>query len=339
MLFPISYLLFIATVACNNGNDLSESSCLLESQLLVEFKTADGTEIRIYENGDAYRFLNNECEFIGQYFEPDFFDRSYLRTGEGVSIRVGNELFPAFRAFEEDFENQEDDLDFIIQNIEQVDRAFNAFTLQSPSAKTVEDYVQLRKCILEGSCDFIDNRFDVIDDPVNPGNSVLQFFAVAPAADMVTSKTSISTGLVFFEQGDEFWFEADYFIDGHYPTTIADFESSFFTESPGPRLIFRSGYLAVENKFNEKLNYNQTIAEPVIFPKGQWVNVRIKIYYDPQNGYFKVWQDQQLIIDTPAQSMPFDIWVQDNLEVGITATNQETIVMVDNIRFSDQPLD
>ena len=332
-------LTLVCCLSCNKASENPEDECPEDFPLLANFPSEDGRQIRIYEDGNAYEYTDNGCEFLVQYFDPGFFDSHYSRTDEGVVLKVEGGIFPAIRSFEEGFENQLDDLDFLIQSIDQNDRAFNSFTLQSPEAKSVADYVALRKCIINGTCEFLDNRFEVIDDPFRPGNQVLRFYAVSPAQDMVTSKSSISSGLVFFEQGDDFWFEADFLIDGPYPTTLSDFESSFFSESPGPRLILRNGFLAVENKFNQKLNYDQTISEPIIFPTGQWVKVTIHITYDPVNGHYRVWQDGLLIIDTPAQSMPFDLWIQDNIEVGISATGEETSLLVDNIRWSDQPLE
>jgi len=41
---------------------------------------------------------------------------------------------------------------------------WNSFTLQSPAAPEVSDYVALRQCILNGTCTFIDNKIELVAD-------------------------------------------------------------------------------------------------------------------------------------------------------------------------------
>ena len=202
----------------------------------------------------------------------------------------------------------------------------------------MEAYVDLRKCILDGSCDFIDNRFDLMPDPINASNQVLKFFSVAPSSDMITAKSSISSTLVLFREGDDFWYEARYYIEDLLPTTIADFESSYFEGGPGPRLIFKGDQLAVENKFDEKITYRQEPGNEVTFPLNQWVKVKVHLKYDVEEGTIRVWQDDQLIIDAVGPNIPLNFWVQDRIEVGISATSSEVVLYVDDIKFSHSPL-
>lgn len=333
----ISISIFI--ISCGN-DEASDTSCLLLSdQLAYSYTDEEGNLIQIYDNGEAYLIDNGDCTFIAQYFIPGFFEETYVRTDSGTCIILdANNVFKPFRNHEIDFEGITDKLDLIIENESQTDRIFTNFTLQSPSAKTVNEYVALQNCILDGSCDFIDNRFDFAESPTESGNQVLRFFSVAPTADMVTAKSSIVSSLVFFEKGDDFWFEAMYYVDGPLPTTIADFESSFFEGSPGPRLIFREDNLVVENKFGDKLNFVQTAGQEITFPTEQWIKIKVHLRYDENNGIIQVWQDDVLIIDTSGQNIPLNIWVQNRLEIGITATDNETTLYMDNIRISDEPI-
>ena len=272
--------------------------------------------------------------FAAQFFTPGFFEQNYVRTPTSISAKLDDgTLLPLFESFVEDFEGHENALDMIILDPEDRTRFYSSFTLQSPSAKTVSEYVDLRQCILDGSCDFIDNRFDLVADPEAPDNTVLKLFSVAPTSDMVTAKTSISSTLVAFEKGDDFWFEGRFFIEGELPTTIADFESSHFVSGPGPRLIFKGSHLAVENKFGSELTYRQQAGGEVNFPTNEWVTVKVHLLYDEENGKIEVWQDGVLIIDATGQNIPVDFWLQDGIEVGISATSSETSMYLDDLRF------
>jgi len=293
---------------------------------------------RIFDNGEAYLIEDGKCSFAVQLFEPGFFEDHYLETDSGTFlIDEDNVFFQPFESFEEDFERYMESLDFFIRDVNDRSRFFSAFTMQSPSAKTVDNYVELRKCIFDGSCDFIDNRFDLVPDPLDASNQVLKFFSVAPSSDMVTAKSSISSTLVLFQSGDDFWYVARYYIEDVLPTTIADFESSYFEGGPGPRLIFRGDHLAVENKFGEKITYNQAPGTEVSFPLNQWVKVKIHLKYDVEAGTIQVWQNDELIIDATGPNMPLDFWIQDRIEVGISATSQEVVLYVDDIKFSNRP--
>jgi len=328
----------IGLPSCNQ-DDIPEVDCMISDDIILEYIDTEGRKIRVFENGDAYLVEEGECNFAVQFFEPGFFEEHYLETDSGTFLKVEeNVFFQTFESFEEDFDDRLETLDFFISDLSDRSRFFSAFTLQSPSAKTVEAYVDLRNCIFDGSCTFIDNRFDLMPDPLDASNQVLKLFSVAPSSDMITAKSSISTTLVLSQEGDDFWYEARYYIENVLPTTIADFESSYFEGGPGPRLIFRGDQLAVENKFNEKITYLQVPGNEVAFPLNQWVKVKVHLKYDVEEGIIQVWQDDQLIIDTIGPNMPLSFWVQDRIEVGISATSDEVVLYIDDIKFSHSSL-
>ncbi len=330
--------ILIGLQSCNQ-EEVSETDCMVSGGIISEYVDPEGNQIRIFENGEAYLIEEGKCNFAVQFFEPGFFEDNYLDTDSGTFLKVEeNVFFQTFESFEENFEDYSQPLEFFISDVTDRSRFFSSFTLQSPSAKTVDAYVDLQKCIFDGSCDFIDNRFDLMPDPLNASNQVLKFFSVAPSSDMVTAKCSIGSTLVLFRAGDDFWYEARYYIENALPTTIADFESSHFEGGPGPRLIFKGNHLAVENKFGEKITYRQTPGSEVTFPLNQWVKVKVHLKYDLEMGAIQVWQDEQLIIDAVGPNIPLNFWVQDRIEVGISATSVEVILYVDDIKFSRSPL-
>ncbi|QNL20401.1 heparin lyase I family protein [Hyphobacterium sp. CCMP332] len=307
-------------------------------KVVSEFVNQGGDHIRIFEDGKAYYVNESGCSFAAQYFDPNFYADTYLNTDSGIYLIISEgEYLSPIRNQYLDFEGFNNTLDIFRMDISQDSLFLNSFTLQSPSAPTVEDYVALRKCIFEGTCDFIDNKFELIPDPVIiNNNTVLKFYAVPPSPSMTTSKSSVSTTLSYFEKGDDFWFEAKFYISGNLPTTLADFESSFFFESPGPRIIFRGDQLAIENKFNEKLTFDQPEQSAIPFPTNQWVTVKVHLTYDVQNGIVQMWQDGELIIDQIGPTIPLELWIHDRIEFGISATSNECTLYMDDIRFSDE---
>ena len=335
LLIVTSFIIIISLNSCNN--DDSEPAFCLTNEPEYEFISDDGSLIRIFENAEIYLINNNDCSYLGQYYDLNFFDQVYNRTDSGTFINLGeNNYFKPFNEIELDFDTEESILDLIILDESQTDRIFTNFTMQSPSAKTVNEYVALQNCILDETCDFIDNSLGLIPNPDDNSDQIMEFYAVSPSSDMVTSKASISSSLLFFEKGDNFWFEAKYYIDGDIPTTIADFESTYFLENPGPRLIFKQNHLAVENKFGDKITYRQPTGQEVDFPTDQWVTVKVHLRYHESDGIIQVWQDDNLIIDQTGRTIPVSNWIQNKLEIGITATDDETTLYLNDLRFSNE---
>ena len=322
-------------LACSK--DPIENNSCPEAMLISEFVNTDGSTIRIYEDGNAYFVTEGECLFAANYYNPGFYEETYNRTDSGVYIIIDDETyFAPIREATLDFEGFDEAIDLIRTDLDQTELLLTNFTLQSPSTPTVDEYVALQNCLLNNICDFIDNRFDLAEDPEDPSNTVLKFYSVAPSESMVTSKTSVTTTLSYFEKGDDFWFEAKYYIKDNLPTTLADFESSYFLESPGPRIIIRGDQLAIENKFGEKLTFDQQAETGKSFPLDQWVTVKVHLKYDDNIGTVQLWQDGILLIDETGPNLPLDISIQNRVEMGITATQKECTLYLDDVRFSDE---
>ena len=331
-------LLVMQMTGCSD-NEVTESSCVQNADVLSSFTTREGERIKIYDNGAAFSISeDNNCDFLVQYFDPDLLNNRYQKMGDEILLIDGNISTPTLQNFQENMESTIDQFELVRQDIAQTNRYFTNFTLQSPMAPQVSDYVQLQRCLLSGTCNFLDNRFDIVDDPVQSNNQVVSFYSVAPSENMVTAKSSIVSTLLYFEKGDSFWFAAKFYLDGDYPTTITDFESSLFEGSPGPRLIFSNGHLGIENKFGSKQTFLQNEGEELDFPIRRWVEIKLRIDFDEEDGQFKLWQDDQLIIEQRAATIPLSLWVLDRLEVGISATNVETFLLVDDIQISNDSL-
>lgn len=310
--------------------------CPEDATLLTEY-TVDGTTARIYDDGKAYEYKRGECRYLIDYFDPGFHDRAYvldsgqvwIRTDAGERVRVHN-------AFTERFDRYTTFTDLFAQSIADTALNWTTFTLQSPEAKEVSDYVALRACILAGTCDFRDNRMALVPSPTDANDTVLRCDAVAPTRSMVTSKCSFESNFPYFIAGSDLWFEAQFYLASGRPYSLADFENGYFEGSPGPRIVFQDNALALENKFGAKDKFTQ--GNPVPFPDDRWVTVKLHIHFAADgNGRYTLWQDGTQVLDVAAQTLPLSISVQNSLEVGISATDEACTLYVDDIRLSDVP--
>ncbi|CAN5542503.1 hypothetical protein BH10BAC6_BH10BAC6_15150 [soil metagenome] len=321
-------------VSCS-GSAVAPANCPAEKDILSTIIDADGTTYTVATDGYVYKKNGLACERVLKYFEPGFEDANYVRRGDTVYYTTPQGLFPARNAFTESWDRYGSFADIFIQAKEHTDRFWNTMTLQSPLAPSVSDYVALRTCILNQTCSFRDNRLDIVPDPQDASNKVMRCTAVAPSAGMVTSKASFESTTAYFKRDSDLWFEARYFFASTLPYSIADFESGWFDQSPGPRIVISGGAFAVENKFGNKLMFRQS--SPVPIPVGAWVTVKIHLLFHEEHGRIELWQDGVRILAVDGPTLPLRIAVQNNIEVGISATSQACVVYVDDVRLSPLP--
>jgi hypothetical protein len=328
----VALLLLMVAVGCRKEpfTDCPDEAPLEEYEV-------EGKRIAIYADGTAHLVKKDRCSFLVQYFDPDFATQYYHHDSSGVwLITDDGTYFPARNRFLEDFEDYADFRDLFVASIQDTQKLWTGFTAQSPDHPEVADYVALRQCIMAGTCDFTDNRMEWVAEPGNPGNHVIRFTAVKPRRNMVTSKMSFESDLPYFVKGMNCWFQADFKIEGEYPYSLMDFENPFFESSPGPRVVISGGALAMENKFGEKLKFNQV--NPLPIPKDRWFTLKVHFYFSNEaDGMFEMWQDGVLVLGAVARNLPTYHSIQSSLEVGISATNEETVLLLDNVRLSDEP--
>ncbi len=322
-------------VSCE-GSAVNPAGCPDEKDILSTITDVDGVTYTIARDGYVYKNVGSGCEQVLKYFEPGFEAANYERRGDTVYYKTPQGLFPARNTFIESWDRYDTFTSVFIQSPQHADRYWNTMTLQSPLAPSVSDYIALRTCILDGTCTFRDNRIDLVPDPTNTANTVVKFTAVAPSIGMVTSKSSIESTTAFFKRGSELWYEARYFFRSQLPYSIADFESGWIDQSPGPRIIISGGALAIENKFGNKLMFRQ--ATPIPIPIGKWIKVKVHFVFHEENGRIELWQDGIRVLDVDAPTLPLSIAIQNNIEVGISATSQACEVFVDDVRLSPLPL-
>jgi Polysaccharide lyase len=332
----ISVLGSVVVLGCSSAVSDESRGCGPEG-LLESFVTPDGFEVFIYEDGTARTDDGGTCTVILQYFDPDFLQKHYLTNESGTFLVIeGGGLFPTKNDFVDDFEGYGDFTDMFVRSPADTDRYWSSFTLLSPQAPTIAEYVELRSCILDGSCSFRDNRIGIVEDPADATNRVLRFTSVPPSPGMITAKSSISSELSFFIQGSDVWFQADYYIESGMPFSLVDLENDYFLEGPGPRVVIRGDALAIENKFGSKINYLQS--NPVPVPLGRWFSVKVHLRYSHgTDGLIELWQDGEQLISARGINLPTVNSVQNSVEVGVTATSIGSVLLLDNMRISGTP--
>ena len=209
-------------------------------------------------------------------------------------------------------------------------------TLLSPRADSVEKYVELNRQLMSGGR-FLDNRIDLEFDNVHSGRNALRFYAVPPGPGMITSKSLIEKNNLCYGKGDHIWFTGWYYIQKGMPATLVDFETRRLLSGPGMRLIIRHNrYASMELKFGDKRQYNQT---KVAFPSRRWVHIKLHLWLsNHDDGVIEIWQDGEKILRTTGQTLPTHDTIYNAMQVGITATPRETVLLVDDVVVSDQPL-
>lgn len=303
-----------------------------ESMILHQFETNSGMDIAILEDGSLFVSKEGAWIYTTEYFEQDFKENSYYTSNDCLFYGTENNSYPVLLNHFDDFSEYKTVKDLFYNVATQF---WTSFTMQSPKNKTVTKYVDLMKSILDGTGDFDDNRFFLVTDPQDETNIVLGFESVDPSYNMVTSKASIQSNLLYFEKSDDLWFEADYYIESGMPFTIVDFESEFFIEHPGPRVVIRDGMLAIENKFAEKLEYSNDSG--VYVPLQEWFTVKVHLKLsEDDTGIIELWQDNTLLISENGINLPMPNAILNIVEVGISASSEATFLYIDNLRISHE---
>ncbi|MFZ4766217.1 MAG: heparin lyase I family protein [Roseimicrobium sp.] len=304
--------------------------------------TEDGTTYKLYK-GKVYRVntWTGKWEYVMQSYDPDFYTKNYVERGGEIFRKADNgELVAVKKSFSDDFEGTTRPADLLDRK-----RGWTSFTLQSPKAPTVKDYVKLRQRILKGEADFLDNRVEPSGEVVRGGKTALMTTSMPPSRGMVTAKASLSSELLHFVKGDDVWVSIWCYVprDSGMPATVLDLETTWLTEHPGIRVFITDGkYAALQLKMVGHPYYRQPKGKEVRFPTGQWVHLKLHLKLsEKDDGVIELWQDGQKLIDTRGQTLVLACAIYNSLEIGISAyneTDKPAILYVDDVLVSDQPL-
>jgi hypothetical protein len=326
-----------------------------EEDVLYRGALADLKGIYVVANGDVYRELpNGRYTFLAEYYDPEFRTKNY-RFRDGTAYKVDPEnpdrWFETSRHFADDFENYdtihdlmvtsedvtpaaETEGDKTVYRVARLPTRWMELTLQSPRSPEVSDYVALRHAILERRGEFLDNRVDPTADTVHDGERAIRFYSVAPGGGMITAKSSIASNLFHFEKGDDFYFSGWFLFEKGVPTTVMDLESTWLLHRGGIRILLSSdGRPAVELKGAEKPIWR---SPDIKIPMNTWVNIRFHTYLHDRDGTVRLWVDNDLALEGSGRTLVLPDTVLDSLEIGISATNVETLLFVDDIVVSHE---
>lgn len=312
------------------------NDCNSKGVVLETFISPEGKEFYLFKDGTAFVNNSGSCEFVIQYFDPDFLSKNYKIDATGKFLITDGGLFPVKNEYTDDFEKYPKFSDLFLKSITDKDLYWSGFTLLSPAAPTISDYVALRSCILGGTCTFIDNKIEMAIDPMDNANKVLKFTSVAPTANMITAKASIESTINFFDKGSDLWFQASYYVESGVPFSLADFENVYFDSGPGPRVVIRDRKLSIENKFGAKKEYFQS--SPISIPSKVWFTIKVHFKFSNDvDGVIELWQDGKQVISAKGSNLPTANSIQNSVEVGITSTSVGCVLLVDNIKISASP--
>jgi hypothetical protein len=292
--------------------------------------TVQGKRVKIIAD-DAYVCKNGRWVFKEKLVREGIRHIDIKRTAQGceaINTRTG-EKQPLRSDFSSGFEASS------FLDLFGVD-GWTITTLLSPKADSVPKYVQLNKELMKGG-NFRDNRIDLVQDNVYSGNYAVRFSAVRPGRGMVTSKSLLEKNNLCFAKGDHLWFSGWYYLEKGVPSTLVDFETRRLNQGPGIRLFIREKkYVSMELKFAHKPQYNQT---RVALPVGKWVHIKLHLWLsNREDGIIEAWQDGEKILSTKGQTLPTHDTIYNSMEVGITATTMETVLIVDDVAVSREPL-
>ena len=302
-----------------------------------------GTTYKLYHAG-LYRVNSGsgKWEFMEQLYDPDFYAKNYVERG-GVIYRKSatGELVQVKRSFSDDFENAK-----TLRDLIGLERGWTSCTLQSPKTPSVRDYVLLRKRILNGQSDFLDNRVEPTTEVVHSGQGALKTYSVARAGEMVCTKASLDTEILHFVKGDDVWFSGWYYVPegSGMPSTLMDLETTWFKEYPGIRIMmYGDKYAGFELKWGGKPKYRQPKGKEIALPMGKWVHLKAHLKLsEREDGIIELWQDGTKIVHARGQTLPLAHTILNSLEVGISAYStgpKPATLYVDDISISDQPID
>jgi hypothetical protein len=329
-------LAFCVILFSKCSKEEERNDCKSKGAILDTFISPEGKEFYLFKDGKAFFNNNGSCEFFLQNFDPDFLTKNYKIEATGKFLITDAGLLPIKNEYTDNFENYPKFSDLFLKSIADTHLYWSGFTLQSPAAPTISDYVALRTCILGGTCTFIDNKIELASDPINALNKVLKFTSVAPTPNMITAKASIESTVNFFDKGSDLWFQADYYIESGEPFSLVDFENSYFDQSPGPRVVVRNSKLSVENKFGAKKEYFQS--SPITIPFKTWFTIKVHFKFsNDAEGVIELWQDGTQVISAKGINLPTSNSIQNSVEMGITSTSLGCVLLMDNSRISASP--
>ncbi|MDD9954305.1 MAG: hypothetical protein OXR66_08295 [Candidatus Woesearchaeota archaeon] len=324
LLCSIILLLLLSIVIIDYFHDGSEGT-EPASQTEHDFTFENDGETVYVSNGKAY---DKNGKHLADLYDPNHFNEHYVEEDGTLYLVHDGTRYATTTELTTDFEY--DALADIMASEERWEQyMWNSYTTNPEFSGKKDNYHD------------VGNTIELAQDPTGRENRVLKTTAKATGK---VSKASVKRELFYFPEGSEIYFEGWFYIEGEdiYDgggTTILDIESNWALGSPGIRLIFKDGdALAYEVKGMQK-TYRQE--SPVEFPSKEWVHVKGRILVSSDNGEMQLWQNDQLVLDTEGQTLPYPGTFLNTVEVGTTAISKyaknDQTIYVDDFTISGSP--
>lgn len=302
------------------------AACLCGQGVADPLPSAPGDEVIVdtrrgtfvLRDGQLYRrTLFGGERLVRELFDPDHLAESYRREDGGRLLRVdptSGQSVPVFDSLSTTFDTGAGLADLI-----GLESGWTSFNLQSPAAPTIRDYVELRREILSGTADFLDNA-------IRPVDGALRFEAVPAGGRTGVSKASLYAGLLHAGIGDRVTISGRFRLVEGTPVSLIDLEASYIEGGPGIRvMVDDDGTPWVELKWIDRRSWRPEARHPLTV--GQWVDISFEATLHPSDGTVSLSLDGDEIIRGTGPTLPLDWMVYDRLEVGISATVDDHVVL------------
>ncbi|MCX6955822.1 MAG: heparin lyase I family protein [Verrucomicrobia bacterium] len=189
------------------------------------------------------------------------------------------------------------------------------------------------------------NSVALSSERAHSGNNALKCVA-APFDGKNVSEADIERQGLRFVKGDDVWFSAWYWLEGHTEGSsvfLWDLESTALRNTPGRRLFLQNGEMVASDlgKWWSAKKFRAVGGAPK-FPKNRWVEVKIHLHLsDREDGRMQVWQDGVKVLDEAGKTLPRARTVYDRMQVGLTANTGRSAaqtLFVDDVVLSNRPL-
>jgi hypothetical protein len=315
----------------------------MDDSKVTATKVLEGVTYKVDTDGQLFRVnKNGRWAYVEAMLQPHKM-RAAFEEDNGVVYRVDRDDGRRFRTrnrLSDGFEK----LPIGISGLRELispKRGWGSISLQSPKAPKPEDSRALSTQILAEGGAFRDASVAPDDTRAQAGIRALRCATPPPYRGMLTCQSSLTSPLLYFKKGDDFWFRAYYFVEDALPAAIMSLECPWLTNKGELRLVLdKEGHLTVELTCWNKPKYRQSNETAIAFPTGRWVKVNAHFHFsDTEQGIIQIWQDDQLIIDTTGSTLALPDIFYSSLEIGITAhSNAEhaCTVWVDQVLVADQ---
>jgi hypothetical protein len=73
-------------------------------------------------------------------------------------------------------------------------------------------------------------------------------------------------------------------------------------------------------------------------PIDEWVFIKAHFVLGEKDGQVELWVNNELVVEGRGKTLPLNDTVLNSFELGISTTQEKTVLYVDDVRVSENPL-